>query len=275
MDDAIQRVPVEYSGHIGLLHVLQSLHPVAGVWFNADHLDGPATLLQCPQDAHGRSRCAEGENHGVHFPVGLFEYLGPCAVIVCLGIGGVVELIGHEIAVGVFPDEVVDFFDGAVRAEGAWSKQQFGAEGLEDLLALEACCFRHGEEQPVAFDRGDNGKSDPGVSARSLDDDLAGSELSFAFGGFDHVECGSVLDGTARIPGLDLDIKGDPGIRIHPVDADKGCLADAFQDVREDILHVRYAFCNRRVAVCHNFPIPSTHKRRTSIDGVPDDAVVL
>ncbi len=134
----------------------------------------------CPWPFRG----AEGENHCVHFPVGLFEYLGPCAVIVCLGIGGVVELIGHEIAVRVFPDEVVNFFDGAVRAEGAWSKQQFGAEGLEDLLALEACCFRHGQEQPVAFDRGDNGKSDPGVSARSLDDNLAGSELSFAFGGF-------------------------------------------------------------------------------------------
>jgi hypothetical protein len=108
-------------------------------------------------------------------------------------VGGVVELL-EDVAVGRLGQNLVGFGDGALHAVGTRGEDDFGAEGKQGDTALKAHGFRHGEDELVALDCGDEGQGDAGVAAGGFNEHgLAGRDLAGLFGGVDHRKANAVF----------------------------------------------------------------------------------
>ena len=89
--------------------------------------------------------------------------------------------------------------DRALHPGRAGGEHQFRTVGGQQFAPLNAHRFGHGEDQPVAFDRGGKGEADSGVAAGRFDDQRTGFEQAARFGVLDHRESDAILDAAARI----------------------------------------------------------------------------
>ena len=72
--------------------------------------------------------------------------------------------------------------------------------------------FRHGEREPVTFDRGNPGKSDARVSAGRLYDEAAGMQQAFFFCCFYHIKGCAVFHASSGIETFQFD--QNPGFQL-------------------------------------------------------------
>ena len=150
-----------------------------------------------------------------------------------LGIGGVLELLGH-VEVTVALDDLLGLGDGAPHAVGPGGEHQLGPVAAQQHPALLAHGLGHGEDALVAAGGAHHGEGDAGVTAGGLDHGGAGPQQTRLLGGVDHRHGDAVLDAAGRIE--ELELGGDPGTRTvgHVAQPDEGRATDQLGDVVRD-----------------------------------------
>ncbi len=129
-----------------------------------------------------------------------------------LGVGGVLELLGQEVA-RVGGGDLLRLADGAAHALGAGGEDQLGAVGAQEHAAFPAHRFRHGEDAFVAARGGDHGQGNAGVAAGGFDDDRVLVEEPLLFGRLDHGQPDAILDRVGGVEVLQLGDDLQPGCR--------------------------------------------------------------
>ena len=106
------------------------------------------------------------------------------------GVGGVVELLGHEAASAPCSARIWLARSMAPRMPpGPGRQDDFRAQHAQEHAALHGHGLGHGQNDLVALGGGDEGEGDAGVAGGRLDDDHAGLEAAVFFAGFDHRAC--------------------------------------------------------------------------------------
>ena len=107
---------------------------MARIGLHTNHLNGRVSLFHRVQDAHHRPRGAQSDDHDIHLAVGLLVDLRSGAELVGHGIGGIVELVGHEVFIRVFAHQPINFFYGTIGAESSRREEQLSPQGLMTML---------------------------------------------------------------------------------------------------------------------------------------------
>ena len=123
---------------------------------------------------------ADAGHQDVHLAVRVAPDLFGGGPAVDLRVGGVLELLGHEV-LRVGGGQLFRLADGAAHAFGAGGQDQFGAVGTQQHAPLLCSSFGHDQDAGVAAGGGDHGQGDAGVAAGRLDDDRVRVESSPAF----------------------------------------------------------------------------------------------
>ena len=93
-------------------------------------------------------------------------------------------------------------------APSIWSllgrQDDLGAEGLEQLAALEAHALGHRQDAAIPAHRAHERQADARVAAGRLDHDAAGLQRARALGVFDHRQADAVFDRAAGVGLLHL-----------------------------------------------------------------------
>ena len=167
-------------------------------------LDRRIALLEHLADAGDRAARAHAGHEGRDGAVGVAPDLLGGRAPVDVGVGRVLELLGHE-AVGVFGQQRRGPVDGASHAFGTGRQDDLGAVGPQQVAALDAERLGHGQDEPVAARRGRHGQGDAGVAAGGLDQGGAPrSDQTRLLGGLDHRQTDAILDAAAGIERLEL-----------------------------------------------------------------------
>ena len=177
---------LEDPGCVTFLHVLEALDFMSLEGLDADHANGRIEFAQRAGDAHQRSRGSHGNHHDVNFAAGGFPNFLAGAVVMCLPVGLVVELVDQDILVRFFAGQAIGFFDGAVGAPVAGRQPNLRSVGPENPLPLLAGRLAHGHQKLISLDRADHGQSDGRVAGAGLEHDLAGKQLARGLGLLDH-----------------------------------------------------------------------------------------
>ena len=188
----VLRRPLAYAGYLGAFRRLA-----------ADDLDLRVLFLEEARAAHDRAGGAHARHQVRHAAVGVAPDLLGGRPAVDLGVGGVLELLGHEV-VGVLAHELARREDRAGHALDRGRQEDFRSVAREQPLALDAHVVRHREDQPIALHGGGHREPDPRVAAGRLDDRRARLQQPAALGVVDHRERDPVLDAAAGIQRLDF-----------------------------------------------------------------------
>ena len=120
-----------------------------------------------------------------------------------LRIGGIAELLGHEI-VGVFGEHLFRRPHRPVHALRVRGQDQRCPVGHEQAAPLDAHGVGHRQHQAIALHRRHQRQADAGVAAGRLDDRVARMQSPFPLRGLDHRQADAVLDAAARVVRLEL-----------------------------------------------------------------------
>src|SRR5262249_49611020 len=115
---------------------------------DGDDADAGELLLQDFADAGDRAAGADAGDEGVEPAGGVVQDLEGGRAAVDVRIRGIVELLGHEVAL-VLADHVLGGVDGAGHALDRRGEDELGAEALEKAAALVAVVVGHGEDDLV------------------------------------------------------------------------------------------------------------------------------
>ena len=122
-----------------------------------------------------------------------------------LGVGRVLELLGHEGVRVLRATSSIAALDRALHDLRRGREVQLGAVGLEQRAPLERHVVRHGQDQPVALGRAHQRQPDAGVARGRLDDHrLARAHPPLALGRLDHRQRDAILERAARVELLAL-----------------------------------------------------------------------
>ena len=155
-------------------------------------------VLEVFTHAGDRTAGADACHEDVHLAIGIVPDLGAGGGAVCGGIGHVGELAGNE-AARRCGGKLLSLGDGALHALRPIGQNQLSAVGLEQIAALDAHRFGHGEDDLVPSGGRDGSQADAGVAAGGLDDDRAGLQQALGLRIIDHGLGDSVLDASRRI----------------------------------------------------------------------------
>ena len=147
------------------------------------------------------------------------------------GVGGVVKLAGHP-GRRQGGEQFVRLGDGALHALGAGGEHQLSPQGGQEVPPLQAHGFRHGEDDAVAPNGRNVGKTYAGVPAGGLHDDGVRLQKASGLGVTDHIEGRPVLGGGEGIEGLQLG--QDVGAGGVTVQGKQGGVADQIGEHRGD-----------------------------------------
>src|SRR5262249_25086891 len=128
---------------------------------------------------------ADAGDQNINLAVGVVPDLFGSGLAVDLGVGRVVELLGHE-GIGIFFEDFFGLGDGAAHAFLSRGQQHRRSKRFEQPAAFETHAFRHGGDELVAAGRTGEGQGDAGVAAGRLDDDGVLIDFAVTFGGIDH-----------------------------------------------------------------------------------------
>ena len=113
------------------------------------------------------------------------------------------ELTGDE-AVRRFLCQFLSLGDGALHALGAFGQDQFRAGGFQDVPALHAHGFRHGQDDAIALGRRDGGQADACVAAGGLNDHRTFLQQALCFSILNHRPSNSIFNASSRIKRFNL-----------------------------------------------------------------------
>ncbi len=119
-------------------------------------------------------------------------------------VGLIVELIRKPELVRLFPDHVVDKFNGPVRSQVGRRKFQIGSHGPKNLLPLLTDRLRHDQKETISFDCRDERQSYPCVPTGRLKNNLLFSQFPASLSCFNHVKSRSVLHRPSWVKGFQL-----------------------------------------------------------------------
>jgi len=190
---------IEYLRPISLFHILQALNLMTQIRFDTDNFDVWIVQFHPTGDTHGGTTGSQGHDDFIEVPACLLPDFRRGTIIVGLPVGVVIELIRHKILLGIFPNQAIYFFDGAIGSQMPWGQQNVRTPCLENLAPFLTDGLRHGQEKPVAFDRTDKCQTDTCISAGGFDDGLFLGEFSRGLPIFDHPQGRSILDGSSWI----------------------------------------------------------------------------
>ena len=131
----------------------------------------------------------------------LFEQLLRGGFSMHVRVGRIVKLLRH-VEVAVLLEQLFGFVYRATHAFGVRGENQMRAIRREQAAPFLAHGIGHGQDQFVAFDRGNQSQPDSGVAASGLDNRRAGFNFTLALGAFDHIQADAIFDRSARIEGL-------------------------------------------------------------------------
>ena len=189
---------------------------------------------------------AHAADENVHFAVGIVPDLRAGGGVVDGRVGGVVELL-QDVAVGRLGQDLIGLGDGALHAVGAGGEHDLRAEGQQQHAALQAHGLRHGEDQPVALDRGHKGQRDAGVAAGGLDEHgLAGLDLARLLGGIDHREADAVFHAADGVLAFQLDYDGGGQSGRYAIQPYQRGAANDFSYIRGNARHDDLLFPGQR-----------------------------
>src|SRR5437763_12436564 len=120
-----------------------------------------------------------------------------------VGIGFVLKLPGHE------PTMLLRKLDCLVHhpysALSSGRHNDLRSKKAHELAPLDAKWFRHSKHKRISLRRANHRETDSGIPACRLNDCLAWLKLARLFGRLDYPESQSVLHGTERVEGFNLD----------------------------------------------------------------------
>mmetsp|Transcript_4154 Transcript_4154/g.10641 ORF Transcript_4154/g.10641 Transcript_4154/m.10641 type:complete len:417 (+) Transcript_4154:161-1411(+) len=199
------------------------------------HLHVLLLRLEVPARAGDGAASADTADENVHVSRRVLPNLRPGRLVVDLRVRRVLELLKHVGVLGAAGDGL-GLLDGALHALGRVSQDEVGAKGLEEDAALHGHGRGHGEDELVPERGRDEGEADARVPARGLHQRrLAGGDLPLTLRLVDHVEGDAVLDGVARVHGLELGRDGAAAALADLVEEDQRGLADELGDVVRDV----------------------------------------
>src|SRR5206468_6444524 len=193
-----------------------------------------AALLQHLSDAGNRAAGADARHNRVDLAAGVAPDLFGRRLAMNLRVGWIVELLRAPSAGGLGRD----LFGDAQRLGKSlrpWRQNELGAEGLEQLAALDGKRVGHDEDALVTFRRRHEREADAGVSARPIDDRAQPRlDLATLFGVVDHRDRDAVLHRRERIEGFQLDDHFRSAAQ-NAMETDHGSVADELRDVVVDL----------------------------------------
>ena len=191
-------IPRNVQGHTGggcgqlvddaaVLHFVEHMLGLAWPW---------KTCEACAAGAHAR-------HEGIELPLRVVPDLLRGGLAVDLGVGRVVELLGHDRARDLL-QEFLGLGDRALHALRAGGEGELGPEIGQHLAPLERHRLGHHQDQPVAAGGGHEGQRDAGVAGGRLDQGAAGLQHARGLHGVDHVDADAVLHRGDRVEELEL-----------------------------------------------------------------------
>ena len=109
-------------------------------------------------------------------------------------------------------------------------QDQFGAEGLHGLTALDREVVRHDQDHAIALDGRRHGQRDAGIAGGGLDQGVAGTDLAARLGSGDHRDRRPILDRAGRIIAFELAQNQVAATRLglarNALQANQRCAAD-------------------------------------------------
>ena len=205
-------------------------------WLHGDRLKRGFAGAERLYATGDRSACSNGRDENVHLAIGVGPDFFSGRFGVDRRIGWIIELLRHP-CVRSFLNKGLRLGDSPFHSLGARSENQLGAEHGEEGTALEAHCFRHGEDDLVAFCCSNEGKSDAGISTCRLDDDGVWLEDATLLGIFDHGHADAVFHAPERIEELAFESDGGIKTGCDAVEFNQGCVAHGFDDVVVNLSH--------------------------------------
>ncbi|MNM86433.1 hypothetical protein D3C81_985840 [compost metagenome] len=129
----------------------------------------------------------------------------PCREPVNFRVGRVLKLLRHK-TVGDLVQQLPGFGDCAGHALRSRRQHDLGPVSLQQGDSLLRHIVRHDEDNPIPFGRGVHRQPDARIPARRLDDRGPRSNQTGLFCLCKHVGSGSILNASARIGKLQLDV---------------------------------------------------------------------
>ncbi len=114
-------------------------------------------------------------------------------------------------------------------------ENDFGAKGAQQNATLQAHGVGHGDDQPVAFHRGDERQADAGIAAGRLDQDgLAGVNITGLLGFVDHADANAVFHAGDGVEAFQLGDDGRFGSGSDFVEPYQRSVTNQFGDIIGD-----------------------------------------
>ncbi len=170
---------------------------------------------------------ADAGNDDIHLAIRIAPDLFGGGAAVDLGVGRVLELLGHEVA-RVRRNQLFGLADGAGHAFCAGGKDQLGPIGAQQHTALFAHRIGHDQGQLVAPGGAHKGQANAGIAAGRLDDDGIGFDLAGLLGGFDHRYADAVLNAVGWVEVFQLGSHFSRRAIGYPAQAHQGGIANQF-----------------------------------------------
>ena len=156
-------------------------------------------VLDVAADAGQRAAGADAGDEYVDVAVGVFPDFRAGGFFMDRRVGRVAELLQDQVTIRVGGDDLFRFGDGAFHAFRPFGQYQIGAQRLEQLAALDAHGFRHGQRQLVTACGGNEGQRDAGVAAGRLHQLFAGGQHAALFRIPNHIGTDAAFDAEARV----------------------------------------------------------------------------
>jgi hypothetical protein len=148
--------------------------------------------------------------------------------VVHFGIGGIAELLRHEVA-GIFPAQFLGLGDRAMHSAGVGRKHELGSVRDQQRASLLAHGIRHRENQVVALDRRNQRQTDSGIARGGLNDGVARLDASALLGILNHRQTNPVLDAATGVKIFELGPNLGVVFSGNPVKPDYRCVSDELQ----------------------------------------------
>ena len=121
-------------------------------------------------------------------------------------VSGIHKLSGNEAARN-FLSQLIGFGNSALHAFGAFRQHNFRTVVLQNIAALNAHGFRHGQNDAIAFRSSDRRQTNTGVAGSRFNNYGTGFQQPFFFRVFDHRLGNPVFYAASRVKILQLDQK--------------------------------------------------------------------
>ena len=214
---------------------LAALKDGGDVRLHGEKLETGFTGLEDLPHAGNGAASAYAADKGIDLPVGILpDFLGGGGAV-SGGVGGVLKLLRDE-GTGVLLLEFQCFVHGTFHALRARSEHQFGAEGGEELAALDGHRVGHGQDEAVAFYGGDQCQTDARVAAGRLNDQATGLKHSALLRVLDHSQGDAVFHGLRGIEELDFRQHRGAAL-VQTIDANQRGVTDFLKDVAVNLRH--------------------------------------